>query len=93
MMLGSGVAGEAEVSAPTFSGGDEQRGFDSNLRDVGHDLTAYIRCMTQAPPIDTDAAWIAFEARDRRADGRFVVAVHTTGIYCKPSCPARRPKH
>lgn len=42
--------------------------------------------------IDTDAAWIAFESRDRGADGRFVVAVRTTGIYCKPSCPARHPK-
>lgn len=37
-------------------------------------------------------AWTAFATRDRSADGRFVVAVHTTGIYCKPSCPARRPR-
>ena len=36
--------------------------------------------------------WTAFEARDRRADGRFVVGVRTTRIYCKPSCAARRPK-
>lgn len=36
--------------------------------------------------------WTAFEARDRSADGRFVVAVATTRIYCKPSCPARRPR-
>jgi AraC family transcriptional regulator of adaptative response/methylated-DNA-[protein]-cysteine methyltransferase len=42
--------------------------------------------------IDPDAAWTAFERRDRTADGRFVVAVRTTGIYCKPSCPARHPK-
>ena len=41
--------------------------------------------------LDHDAAWIAFETRDRAADGRFVVAVRTTGIYCRPSCPARRP--
>src|SRR5690606_38923193 len=34
----------------------------------------------------------AFEARDRSQDGRFVVAVTTTGIYCRPSCPARRPR-
>lgn len=43
------------------------------------------------PPLDTDAAWAAFAARDRAADGRFVVAVATTRIYCKPSCPARHP--
>lgn len=42
--------------------------------------------------LDTDAAWAAFEARDRASDGRFVVAVRTTHIYCKPSCPARRPR-
>ena len=42
--------------------------------------------------IDPDQAWAAFERRDRRFDGRFVVAVVTTGIYCKPSCPARRPR-
>ncbi len=34
----------------------------------------------------------AFEARDRSEDGRFVVGVTSTGIYCRPSCPARRPK-
>ena len=44
-----------------------------------------------AHPIDPEAAWAAFSARDRAQDGRFVVAVTTTGIYCKPSCPARHP--
>lgn len=42
--------------------------------------------------IDHQSAWAAFAARDRQADGRFVVAVRTTGIYCKPSCPARHPR-
>lgn len=42
--------------------------------------------------IDADAAWAAFSRRDRAFDGRFVGAVRTTGIYCKPSCPARHPK-
>src|SRR4029453_11747967 len=44
------------------------------------------------PKIDEDEAWAAFERRDRRWDGRIIGAVTTTGIYCKPSCPARRPK-
>jgi AraC family transcriptional regulator of adaptative response/methylated-DNA-[protein]-cysteine methyltransferase len=43
------------------------------------------------PAIDPDIAWTAFAARDRAHDGRFVVGVRTTGIYCRPSCPARRP--
>jgi AraC family transcriptional regulator, regulatory protein of adaptative response / methylated-DNA-[protein]-cysteine methyltransferase len=42
-------------------------------------------------PIDRDWAFAAFDARNRAMDGRFVGAVKTTGIYCKPSCPARRP--
>lgn len=41
--------------------------------------------------IDRDAAWAAFSARNRAFDGTFVGAVKTTGIYCKPSCPARHP--
>jgi AraC family transcriptional regulator of adaptative response/methylated-DNA-[protein]-cysteine methyltransferase len=44
------------------------------------------------PPIDEATALAAFEARDKAMDGQFVIAVKTTGIYCKPSCPARRPK-
>jgi AraC family transcriptional regulator, regulatory protein of adaptative response / methylated-DNA-[protein]-cysteine methyltransferase len=44
------------------------------------------------PTIDDEQAWAAFERRDRRWDGRVIGAVTTTGIYCKPSCPARRPK-
>jgi AraC family transcriptional regulator, regulatory protein of adaptative response / methylated-DNA-[protein]-cysteine methyltransferase len=46
--------------------------------------------MTDA--IDPDTAWAAFDARDRAFDGRFVVAVRTTRIYCKPSCAARHPR-
>ncbi|WP_460667022.1 bifunctional transcriptional activator/DNA repair enzyme AdaA, partial [Kribbella swartbergensis] len=41
---------------------------------------------------DGDARWAALETRDRTADGTFVYAVHTTGIYCRPSCAARRPR-
>ena len=48
--------------------------------------------MTQQLSLPEDAAWAAFEARDRAFDGRLIVAVTTTGIYCKPTCPARRPR-
>lgn len=47
--------------------------------------------MTDAIGIDPEAAWAAFYARNRAFDGMFVGAVKTTGIYCKPSCPARHP--
>lgn len=35
--------------------------------------------------------WTAVVGRDPAADGAFVYAVRTTGIYCRPTCPARRP--
>jgi len=48
--------------------------------------------MVNVSRLDADTAWAAFMRRDRVWDGRVIGAVHTTGIYCKPSCPARRPK-
>jgi AraC family transcriptional regulator of adaptative response/methylated-DNA-[protein]-cysteine methyltransferase len=36
--------------------------------------------------------WDAVASRDRNMDGVFVYAVLTTGVYCRPSCPSRRPK-
>jgi AraC family transcriptional regulator of adaptative response/methylated-DNA-[protein]-cysteine methyltransferase len=44
------------------------------------------------PMIADQDAWAAFDRRDRKWDGRVIGAVKTTGIYCKPSCPAKRPK-
>jgi AraC family transcriptional regulator of adaptative response/methylated-DNA-[protein]-cysteine methyltransferase len=38
-----------------------------------------------------DDAWRAVATRDAAADGRFVYAVITTGVFCRPSCPSRRP--
>jgi AraC family transcriptional regulator of adaptative response/methylated-DNA-[protein]-cysteine methyltransferase len=42
--------------------------------------------------IDAEKAWEAFTRRDRSFDGRFVIGVLTTGIYCRPSCAARQPQ-
>jgi AraC family transcriptional regulator, regulatory protein of adaptative response / DNA-3-methyladenine glycosylase II len=39
-----------------------------------------------------DRCYRAVQGRDKRFDGRFVTAVRTTGIYCRPSCPAQTPK-
>jgi AraC family transcriptional regulator of adaptative response/methylated-DNA-[protein]-cysteine methyltransferase len=38
------------------------------------------------------AWWRAVQGRDKRADGSFFYAVRSTGIYCKPSCPSRKPR-
>jgi len=39
-----------------------------------------------------EARWAAVLARDAGADGAFVTCVRSTGIYCRPSCPARHPR-
>jgi len=43
------------------------------------------------PPRAAERYWRATLSRDARADGTFVLAVRSTHIYCRPSCPARRP--
>jgi AraC family transcriptional regulator of adaptative response / DNA-3-methyladenine glycosylase II len=42
--------------------------------------------------LDHDACYRAMATRDARFDGRMFTAVHTTGIYCRPICPARTPQ-
>lgn len=44
------------------------------------------------PSMTFDERYRAIDARDVRFDGQFVTAVRSTGIYCRPSCPARTPK-
>ncbi|MFD5224722.1 DNA-3-methyladenine glycosylase 2 family protein [Microbacterium sp. NPDC058342] len=44
------------------------------------------------PAMTFDERYRAISARDTRFDGQFVTAVRSTGIYCRPSCPARTPK-
>ncbi|NYD58292.1 AraC family transcriptional regulator of adaptative response / DNA-3-methyladenine glycosylase II [Nocardioides marinisabuli] len=47
--------------------------------------------MTGLEGLDAASCYAAVKARDRRFDGVFWTAVRTTGIYCRPSCPARTP--
>ncbi len=42
--------------------------------------------------MQTESQWQQVLSRDARQDGRFVFAVRTTGVYCRPSCPSRRPR-
>jgi AraC family transcriptional regulator of adaptative response/methylated-DNA-[protein]-cysteine methyltransferase len=46
----------------------------------------------KAAPVFAGRAWQQVLGRDASADGQFVYAVKSTGIYCKPSCPSRRPE-
>jgi AraC family transcriptional regulator of adaptative response/methylated-DNA-[protein]-cysteine methyltransferase len=46
----------------------------------------------QIVAINSSNMWAQVMARDLKADGRFVYAVKSTGIFCRPSCPSRRPR-
>src|SRR6476659_2311304 len=46
--------------------------------------------MSEQPDFET--AYRAVQGRDPRFDGRLYLGVTSTGIYCRPSCPARTPK-
>ena len=50
------------------------------IEDLGH------RSMSD------DERWRAVQQRDGAYDGAFVYAVRSTGIYCRPSCPSRKPR-
>jgi AraC family transcriptional regulator of adaptative response / DNA-3-methyladenine glycosylase II len=74
----------------------------SDFRQCGEGLGGSIGFMTQVierPGVRPEALWRDFDrcyravaARDARFDGQFITAVRTTGIYCRPSCPAMTPK-
>src|SRR2546428_14067003 len=46
----------------------------------------------QMTPLAADPRWQAVLDRDGASDGKFVFAVSSTGVYCRPSCPSRRPR-
>lgn len=50
--------------------------------------------ITQEPPVasTSDPRWRALTTRDAAADDRFVYGVASTGVYCRPTCPSRRPR-
>jgi AraC family transcriptional regulator of adaptative response/methylated-DNA-[protein]-cysteine methyltransferase len=85
---------EAEPYA-TRSDPDQGRGDEKLVvhdgDHAGRTATSFTVAATPAR-IDPDAAWAAFVRRDRAYDGRFVVTVSSTRIYCRPSCAARRPR-
>jgi AraC family transcriptional regulator of adaptative response/methylated-DNA-[protein]-cysteine methyltransferase len=49
------------------------------------------RILSELREIDEEARWQAVSARDARFNDVFFYGVRSTGIYCKPSCPSRRP--
>ncbi len=52
-------------------------------------MNAIVRPDTILDTDNADDLWAALGRRDQTFDGRFVYSVRTTGVYCRPSCPAR----
>ncbi|MDJ0948323.1 MAG: bifunctional DNA-binding transcriptional regulator/O6-methylguanine-DNA methyltransferase Ada [Alphaproteobacteria bacterium] len=50
-----------------------------------------MNALAEISVLSDDDRWTAVQSRDRRLDGAFVYAVATTRIYCRPSCPSRKP--
>ena len=55
-------------------------------------MTTQLDTRSPAAALDDERRWQAVLEQDAAFDGAFVLAVRTTGIYCRPACPARTPK-
>jgi AraC family transcriptional regulator, regulatory protein of adaptative response / methylated-DNA-[protein]-cysteine methyltransferase len=76
---------------------ERPRHFARKGRIAHHAYLGQTRGMKQTashlrPEMTDTARWHAVTARDHAADGQFVYAVSSTGIYCRPSCASRRPR-
>jgi len=60
----------------------------SENRETSGPVAPILACMD----MDDDACYRAFQMRDARFDGKVFVGVRSTGVYCRPVCPARTPK-
>lgn len=65
-----------------------------DMSTLQHPRSAATRAAADGPLADPVFAerYRAMSAKDARFDGQFITGVHTTGIYCRPSCPAVTPK-
>ena len=77
--------------------------FDRKIRIFSSTEPTYLCFMNSAiltiepeqrlmPTISDNLRWQAVVSRDSASDGKFVFAVSSTGVYCRPSCPSRRPR-
>jgi AraC family transcriptional regulator, regulatory protein of adaptative response / methylated-DNA-[protein]-cysteine methyltransferase len=59
---------------------------------MGEDVDRLATCIGRDNGIGVDPRWRAVMLRESEADERFFYSVRTTGVYCRPSCPSRRPR-
>ena len=65
---------------------------DVQVSDVMAKQVGGIKSGSTVPSVFAGRAWQQVLARDTSADGQFFYGVKSTGVYCKPSCPSRRPE-
>ena len=65
---------------------------DVRVSDVMAKRAGGIKSGSTVPSVFAGRAWQQVLARDASADGQFFYGVKSTGVYCKPSCPSRRPE-
>ena len=63
----------------------------SDSRQLASSSAGIVDLVHAEERLDPGRCYRAVSSRDARFDGWFFVGVHTTGIYCRPSCPARTP--
>jgi AraC family transcriptional regulator of adaptative response/methylated-DNA-[protein]-cysteine methyltransferase len=66
---------------------DDNTHFDVNLRMAARRARSYVGVM-----VNDTVLWNAVAGRDAHWDGVFVYAVPSTRVYCRPTCPSRRPR-
>jgi methylated-DNA-[protein]-cysteine S-methyltransferase len=64
-------------------------GYAGGLEAKRYLLTHEARITGGALDLNDDACWTMLQRRDPAADGRFIVGVRTTGVYCRPTCAGR----
>src|SRR5216110_3455179 len=88
----AGIGIRVDASMPDVKSAAECGDFEENddVRKPRDRLAAMMDDL--AMDMDRTACYRAIATRDARFDGRLFVGVKTTGIYCRPICPARTPK-
>src|SRR3989440_12053162 len=104
--MGASIPGLPQVRSSQFESKKKSVAFIKACYNLGSartisvneretDMRTHVKETQLAARIVSDPRWAKIVARDKAADGSFYYAVKTTGVYCRPSCPARlaRPEH
>lgn len=87
-----GLEGLAQPSRPMAPDGGIVR-LSQKSNDTGTTMKSQSsQTLSRTDTMEWERRWTAIQARDPAADGKFVFAVKTTGVYCRPSSPSRRPR-